>query len=151
MNVFSQYQQEHYKKYPKKDPLEYEQKLQKMKDKQTHQKNPPKPVDKLAEQELPSESHSAKSERIKEQKEIIENKMKNENERENQIKKAQLIKQNQPENEEKKKTSAIDISTYNGGMTEKYLWSQSVNDVTVQIKIPKGTKPKEVIQKFDSK
>ena len=34
------------------------------------------------------------------------------------------------------------ISTYNGAKTEKYNWSQSIQNVDVQIEIPKGTKSK---------
>jgi hypothetical protein len=36
------------------------------------------------------------------------------------------------------------ISTYNGATTERYNWSQGINEVTVQIKIPPGTRAKNV-------
>jgi hypothetical protein len=39
-----------------------------------------------------------------------------------------------PEKEVDKK-----ISTYNGGETEKYNWSQSIKNVDVQVPLPKGT------------
>ena len=38
----------------------------------------------------------------------------------------------------------LNISSYNGGTTERYVWSQSVTDLTVQLLIPKGTKAKNV-------
>ena len=37
------------------------------------------------------------------------------------------------------------ISAYNGDITDKYVWSQSVTDVTVQVRVPEGTKSKMVI------
>lgn len=36
------------------------------------------------------------------------------------------------------------ISTYNGSTTEKYNWSQGINDLTVQIALPPGTKPADL-------
>ena len=36
------------------------------------------------------------------------------------------------------------ISTYNGDATEKYNWSQTVQDVQVQILIPEGTKANQL-------
>jgi len=36
------------------------------------------------------------------------------------------------------------ISTYNGASTEKYNWSQGINEVTVQVKIPAGTRAKNL-------
>ena len=44
-----------------------------------------------------------------------------------------------------------DISTYNGGETDKYKWSQDMTDVTVQIKLPEGTKSKDIIVDFKPK
>lgn len=38
----------------------------------------------------------------------------------------------------------VNISSYNGGVTDRYIWSQSVTDLTVQVAIPKGTKSKNV-------
>lgn len=38
------------------------------------------------------------------------------------------------------------ISTHNGDTTDKYNWSQGLTDVTVQVPIPEGTKPKMVIK-----
>ena len=52
------------------------------------------------------------------------------------------------------------ISTYNGDQTEKYNWSQSVFDVTVQLPLPEGTKanmlnvkiqPKHIFVSFKGK
>lgn len=37
------------------------------------------------------------------------------------------------------------ISTYNGDTTEKYAWSQSISEVTVQIPIPEGTTAKDIL------
>lgn len=43
------------------------------------------------------------------------------------------------------------ISTYNGDSTEKYNWSQSVFDVTVQIPLPEGTKANQLDVKIQPK
>lgn len=43
------------------------------------------------------------------------------------------------------------ISTYNGDSTDKYNWSQSISEVTVQIPIPAGTKAKELEVKMHPK
>ena len=45
------------------------------------------------------------------------------------------------------KESNVDksISTYNGAKTAKYNWSQSINNVDVQVKLPKGTTSKQLI------
>ena len=37
------------------------------------------------------------------------------------------------------------ISTYNGDSTERYNWSQSINEVTVQIPVPQGTTAKQLV------
>lgn len=36
------------------------------------------------------------------------------------------------------------INTYNGGVTEKYKWSQESNDVEVSIEVPFGTTSKDL-------
>jgi hypothetical protein len=38
-----------------------------------------------------------------------------------------------------------EISTYNGDKTDKYNWSQALTEVVMQIPIPEGTKPKDLI------
>ena len=43
------------------------------------------------------------------------------------------------------------ISTYNGAKTQKYNWSQSVQNVDVQIALPKGTKSKMLDVKIQAK
>ncbi len=43
------------------------------------------------------------------------------------------------------------ISTYNGAATEKYNWSQTVQDVQVQIPIPEGTKANQLDIKIQTK
>ena len=37
------------------------------------------------------------------------------------------------------------ISTYNGGTTQKYKWAQQTRNVDVQVKIPSGTKARQII------
>lgn len=37
-----------------------------------------------------------------------------------------------------------DISTFNGASTDKYRWSQSITEVTVQVDLPRATKAKEL-------
>lgn len=48
----------------------------------------------------------------------------------------------------KPKSEAVDamskISTYNGDSCDKYDWSQSINEVTMQIPIPEGTSSKQI-------
>lgn len=43
------------------------------------------------------------------------------------------------------------ISTYNGDSTEKYDWSQTIQEVTVQIPIPEGTTSKMMDIKIEPK
>ena len=43
------------------------------------------------------------------------------------------------------------ISTYNGASTEKYSWSQTVQDVQVQIPLPEGTKANQLDIKIQTK
>jgi hypothetical protein len=44
-----------------------------------------------------------------------------------------------------------EISTYNGDSTDKYNWSQSIFEVTVQIPVPLGTTSKQVDIKIQPK
>ena len=37
------------------------------------------------------------------------------------------------------------MSTYNGGITDKYRWSQQIMTVDLQIKIPSGTRARQII------
>lgn len=63
----------------------------------------------------------------------------------------------QPKKEEAKKpeTQAVKdmqkISTYNGDSTEKYDWSQTIQEVTVQIPVPEGTTSKMMDIKIEPK
>lgn len=59
----------------------------------------------------------------------------------------------EPKIEEKKAPVPVDssISTYNGAETEKYKWSQDLNDITLQVDLPKGTRARDVEVKFDVK
>ena len=43
------------------------------------------------------------------------------------------------------------ISTYNGDTTEKYDWSQTIQEITVQIPIPEGTTSKMMDIKIQPK
>jgi hypothetical protein len=43
------------------------------------------------------------------------------------------------------------ISTYNGDSTEKYNWSQSINEVILQIPVPEGTTSKQMDIKIQTK
>lgn len=43
------------------------------------------------------------------------------------------------------------ISTYNGDSTEKYNWSQSINEVILQIPVPVGTTSKQMDIKIQTK
>jgi HSP20 family molecular chaperone IbpA len=43
------------------------------------------------------------------------------------------------------------ISTYNGDSTDNYDWSQTIQEITVQIPIPEGTNAKQMDIKIQSK
>ena len=43
------------------------------------------------------------------------------------------------------------ISTYNGDTTDRYAWSQSISEVTVQIQVPEGTTSKQIDVKIKPK
>lgn len=43
------------------------------------------------------------------------------------------------------------ISTYNGDATEKYNWSQTVQEVQVQVPLPEGTKANQLDIKINTK
>lgn len=45
----------------------------------------------------------------------------------------------------------VEISTSNGAKTDKYNWNQDINDVTVQIKLPPGTKSRDLDVRFEPK
>ena len=44
-----------------------------------------------------------------------------------------------------------EISTYNGDKTDKYNWSQGLTEVTVQVPLPEGTKPRHLEVKIQPK
>lgn len=142
MNVFNQYQQEYYKKFPKKTSHQYEEKLKKFKETQAIQKASPNinetPIDKTLDKPC-IEKNIVETEKKITQIEKVEGIQKNiANE---------VVPEKKIEKQDNIKNVSIDISSYNGGITDKYIWSQSVNDVTVQVKIPKGTKSKQVQEK----
>lgn len=97
---FEKYQNEHYKKFPKKSLEEYKKKVE-------NSKNRLQP--------------EAKKE---------ENITSNNN---NELPKPTTIN-NKPS----------DISTYNGGETDKYIWSQNITDITIQIKLDSPLKGKDL-------
>ena len=43
------------------------------------------------------------------------------------------------------------ISTYNGDATDKYNWSQNIQEVTVQIPVPEGTAAKMCVVEIKPK
>jgi len=43
------------------------------------------------------------------------------------------------------------ISTYNGDSTDNYDWSQTIQEITVQIPIPEGTNAKQMDIKIQAK
>ena len=51
------------------------------------------------------------------------------------------------------RTDIIDktISTYNGGKTARYSWSQQIMNVDVQIKLPEGTTARQVLVTIKTK
>lgn len=57
----------------------------------------------------------------------------------------QVEKKEEKQEEEKVE---LEIPAYNGDKTEQYVWSQSVNEVTIQLKIPKEVNKKQVTVKM---
>lgn len=146
MTIFSSYQQEYYKKFPRKNPEEYAQKLKKFQEEKARVEEKAKEEKTHKEVKMPiGEEGKPKTEVEKpiqesESKEKNPISLKTEEKFPEQVKKAEEI----TKIEKKVDDKIVNISTYNGGVTDKYFWSQSVTDVTVQVAIPKGTKSKNV-------
>ena len=74
-----------------------------------------------------------------------------------EAKKVEAAKPTEPKKVEppKPKSQAVQemekISTYNGDTTDRYAWSQSISEVTVQIKVPDGTTSKQCEVKIKPK
>jgi hypothetical protein len=136
LSIADQYQREHYKKYPKKDPADYQAKLKKFQEaKEAKEKKPQEEVKTQTEQ--PQAQAQTK---IQEEKPATKT-----------VPTTQAVPQQKEKVEEEEvptttapKSENIDtsISTYNGASTDKYNWSQGINEVTVQVKIPSGTRAK---------
>ena len=72
-----------------------------------------------------------------------------------------MITEQKPQEEQKSKKeptparTQVDvdqtISTYNGGETAKYRWSQSISSVDVQMELPEGTIAKNLLVKMKAK
>ena len=139
MSIFSQYQQEYYKKFPKKSPEEYQAKLKKFNEEKAKLEEKSKVEEKLKVEEKPKVEEKAKVDE-KAKVETIEQESKTSKE---PIKQEPIVEEKE-EKSKKVDEKMLNISSYNGGVTEKYVWSQSVTDVTVQIAVPKGTKSKNV-------
>lgn len=137
MSIFSQYQQEYYKKFPKKSPEEYQAKLKKFNEEKAKLEEKSKAEEKSKVEEKPKVEEKAKVEE-KSKVETIEQESSKE-----PIKQEPIVEEKE-EKPKKVDEKMLNISSYNGGVTEKYVWSQSVTDVTVQITVPKGTKSKNV-------
>lgn len=146
-SIMDKYQQEHYKKYPKKDPKEYEAKVKAyqeklQKEKALKQETQTKQVDNSQPKFISTDSFQTVE--VKKQENTIQQ----------EEKKTQDIKieaNSSEKTEEKSKTTkASPISTYNGASTSKYNWSQGTNEVTVQIPLPEGTRAKNLNVEFTS-
>ena len=121
---FMKYQKEHEKKFPPKDGLEerwkkYQEGQQKAAEEAKQKKEE---EDKLrAEGKLPEKAEEPKPKE--------------------EVKKPAPAPAPKPKVDPKMQ----EISTYNGDTTDKYSWAQTHSDLTVQIKVPEGTKARELI------
>lgn len=130
-SILQQYQKEHYKRVPQKSPAEYQEKLKALKEKEESNKKLIEESKKQTDKEkIQNEKVETPTEEKKEVEPIVEN-------------------VSSPINE--KTTENTDISTYNGGTTEKYLWSQNISDVTVQINLPRKVRAKEMKAEIKTK
>ncbi|EWS74424.1 nuclear movement protein (macronuclear) [Tetrahymena thermophila SB210] len=131
--IFDQYQNEHYKRFPPKDPEQYAKKIEEYKKKKEQES-------KIGEQAVSPQVEKPSENQTSQKKEVNTSqtaKVQTENQ-EKQI-------QNQKETNQKPSSN---ISTYNGGETEKYKWSQSINDITVELRLPRKVKSKELNVEF---
>lgn len=135
---FKKYQDLHYKKYPpKKDLIKRWEEYNKKQRELAQKKNEEEKVievnedsgSKVEEKKQLSAEEKAKIMNANIQKELPE-----------ELKKPSAP--SQPKKEIPKEIS--DISTYNGDTTEKYKWSQDINEVIVQVDLPKGSNAKSV-------
>jgi len=142
LSIMDAYQKEHYKKYPKKDPAEYQAKLKKLQEAKKVQEETKVQADQPKESNKPTGT--------KEPTKIQEEKS------QAPIETKQKITEKEEEDEGSfNKPSQLDpkakaISTYNGAETEKYNWSQGINEVTVQISLPTGTRAKNLAVEMTS-
>lgn len=143
-NFFRKYQNLHYKeKVPKRniDPKEIEEFMKQQKGK--GQKNPSLkgfPIEKVQSLTEANLTDLKNSEEKKTDSNLPkDSKVTNENEKKNII--------NIEEDKTKKEIQQVkkidekfeSISTYNGDKLDNYSWSQGVNDVSIQIKLPENT------------
>lgn len=140
---FKKYQDVHYKRFPHKDDLDERWK--------THREKVKK------EQEAAAAIKTDKEAAAKEAAVAIEGEKSKEEEKEPA--KVQVpVKQPEVKAEPKPvapKSEGVQkmekLSTYNGDSTEKYNWSQTVQEVEVQIPIPEGTKSNQLDVKIKQK
>ena len=138
LSAFKAAQAEHFRHHPQKSPEEYARKLEAYRIK--NQKNEELPV--KVDKESPAPVKHVKSE-------VSESIQSKKGEAESTPTQAPSSKPQNPVTEsskmiieEQKGDSKFkEISTYNGGRTERYIWSQSVTEVTVQVNLrPETTK-----------
>lgn len=112
INIFEGYQNEYYKKVPKKSIEDYQKKLKAMQNKIKKQQKKPEnlPKKKKIPEIPPTQNKKPKISSKKSEKDSKYNK----------------------------------ISTYNGGETKNYRWSQAVRDLTVEFDLNTPTKGKEL-------
>ena len=123
INIFENYQKEYYKKVPKKSIADYQKKLETIQNKMKQQKK--------------------NTENIVQKKKLPENSLKTQNKKIE--KKIPVIQKKKPEKIPNPKNQKYNkISTYNGGETKNYRWSQAVRDLTVEFDLKNKTKGKEL-------
>jgi hypothetical protein len=139
VNTYETFQKEHYKRFPKKDPALYAEKLK------IHQEKIKQEKESKAKDTAPKEVKDIPSSKTEAASEIVTEKPKEKMEVEE--KKTNPVPVQAPQ----KAASTAPISTYNGASTSKYNWSQAISDVTLQVPIPQGTKGNQLDVKIQPK
>ncbi|EGR27818.1 nuclear movement protein related, putative [Ichthyophthirius multifiliis] len=139
--IFMQYQNEHYKRFPKKDLQESAKKLEEYKKKLEEQKD-------IQRQNTQQQQTNVQQKQInsqQNQEKLVDKQNQNIEIKNNPLESQKQSNMEENKNEYEKKHVSLSISTYNGGVNDKYKWSQSITDVTVEIQLPKNTRAKDVI------
>ena len=135
--AFRHFQEEHFKKHPRKNIEEFKQKAKELQDKlelenklkeEQKKKKEVKPIPVSKEQPIVKKEEPKQEEPKKEE----------------HIEQTKPVEQKDVKTEQNEKINYKDIETRNGGINEKYKWDQTVFEVSVQIDLPRKMKGKEL-------